>query len=392
MRLNKLFILYSLLGILITSCIQDEAPNAEADITGISFETDILANSYIDLNPSYDEVLNAYPIQINVKKGTDVTNLSPMFELTPGATINPASGSNQDFTTSVFYTVTSADKKWQRTYSISVREQKASNIPTVFHFENVRLIKGISSTNDPEKELYYHEFYEKQNEEELTWASGNKGFNWAASNSKTADYPTVQYENGKVGKCVKLETRLTGSLGNMVGMPIAAGNLFIGSFNMQNAITSPLSATRFGTPFYNKPIRLTGYYKYKAGDRFYENGEYTSRKDIYNIYAIFYDGVAYDNDGKAIDVTLDGNLPNENYQHESMVALALVSNPHETNDWEFFDIPFDYQRYGKKIDETKLANGEYKIGIIFASSKDGATFEGAPGSTLLIDEVELIYE
>lgn len=162
MRLNKLFILYSLLGILITSCIQDEAPNAEADITGISFETDILANSYIDLNPSYDEVLNAYPIQINVKEGTDVTNLSPMFELTSGATINPASGSNQDFTTSVFYTVTSADKKWQRTYSISVREQKASNIPTVFHFENVRLIKGISSTNDPEKELYYHEFYENR--------------------------------------------------------------------------------------------------------------------------------------------------------------------------------------------------------------------------------------
>ena len=37
------------------SCIKDEAPNAEADITGISFEEDVLANSYIDLNPSYDE-------------------------------------------------------------------------------------------------------------------------------------------------------------------------------------------------------------------------------------------------------------------------------------------------------------------------------------------------
>ena len=46
----------------------------------------------------------------------------------------------------------------------------------------------------------------------------------------------------------------------------------------------------------------------------------------------------------------------------------------------------------EKIDEARLAKGEYKIGIIFASSKDGATFEGAPGSTLLIDEVELIYE
>lgn len=50
MRLNKLFILYSLFGILMASCIKDEAPNAEADITGISFEEDVLANSYIDLN------------------------------------------------------------------------------------------------------------------------------------------------------------------------------------------------------------------------------------------------------------------------------------------------------------------------------------------------------
>ena len=46
------------------SCIKDEAPNAEADIAGISFEEDVLANSYIDLNPSYDESQNAYPIRI----------------------------------------------------------------------------------------------------------------------------------------------------------------------------------------------------------------------------------------------------------------------------------------------------------------------------------------
>ena len=99
MRLNKLFILYSLFGILMASCIKDEAPNAEADITGISFEEDVLANSYIDLNPSYDESQNAYPIRISVKEGTDMTSLAPIFELTPGATISPASGSVQNFTT-----------------------------------------------------------------------------------------------------------------------------------------------------------------------------------------------------------------------------------------------------------------------------------------------------
>ncbi|MEL5892774.1 PCMD domain-containing protein [Bacteroides sp. GD17] len=374
MRLNKLFILYSLFGILVTSCIKDEAPNAEADITGISFQDDILANSYIDLNPSYDEVLNAYPVRINVKEGTDLTALSPIFELTPGATIDPASGSSQDFTNPVRYTVTSEDKSWKRVYAVSVREQKASNIPTTFHFEKVRLIKGK-----------YQQFYEELNDDELTWASGNEGFNFAMGSAATDEYPTVQYADGKVGKCVKLETKLTGSLGEMVKMPIAAGNLFIGSFNMLNAISNPLGATRFGTPFYNKPQRLTGYYKYKAGEQFYENGGYTSRKDMFNIYAIFYEVT------KDVDM-LDGTLPNNNYGHPNMVALALVSDPHETDKWEYFDIPFDYERYGKKIDEDKLASGGYKISIIFASSKDGATFEGAPGSTLLIDEVELIYE
>ena len=44
MRLNKLFILYSLFGILMASCIKDEAPNAEADITGMIHDIGIPAH------------------------------------------------------------------------------------------------------------------------------------------------------------------------------------------------------------------------------------------------------------------------------------------------------------------------------------------------------------
>ena len=109
MRLNKLFILYSLFGILMASCIKDEAPNAEADITGISFEEDVLANSYIDLNPSYDESQNAYPIRISVKEGTDMTSLAPIFELTPGATIRPAIMAIAVSNTSTFFVEPSID-------------------------------------------------------------------------------------------------------------------------------------------------------------------------------------------------------------------------------------------------------------------------------------------
>lgn len=36
--------------------------------------------------------------------------------------------------------------------------------------------------------------------------------------------------------------------GGLVGMPIAAGNLFIGSFDVNNAMSNPLQATKFGLP------------------------------------------------------------------------------------------------------------------------------------------------
>ena len=95
-----------------------------------------------------------------------------------------------------------------------------------------------------------------------------------------------------------------------------------------------------------------------------------------NIYAIFYEGESYNEAGEVTEVILDGNLPNQNYEHPSMVALALISNPHETDDWEAFDIPFDYQRYGKEIDETKLAKGKYKLSNHFCIQQERCNFRG----------------
>jgi hypothetical protein len=64
----------------------------------------------------------------------------------------------------------------------------------------------------------------------------------------------------------------------------------------------------------------------------------------------------------------------------------------ESSEWRRFEIPFDYARYGKEIDPEKLAAGKYQIAVVFASSSGGDEFKGAPGSTLYIDEVELLYE
>lgn len=374
MRIKQL-LTFSITSVLLcTSCIKDEALNTEADIEKCILPENILTDAVIKYDAPYDQTLNAYPLRIEVKNGVSLTSLAPTFELTPGASISPASGTPQDFTRPVRYTVTSEDGQWQRTYSIIVRHPNLESIPTSFFFEKVR------------KQDKYQVLYEESDGySTLTWASGNQGFAFAQGNAAADQYPTTLSNKGYEGNCAQLITRSTGGLGALVNMPIAAGNLFIGDFNMANALTDPLAATTFGHTFYYKPTKLTGYYKYKAGEKFYENGAYTDKKkDIFNIYALFFK--------KTPDVQkLNGHIVANNYEHPNMVALAVIDNAKETDEWIKFELPFDY-KYGKEVDPDQLSNGEYSLGIIFSSSKEGDMFKGAPGSTLLIDNVVIEYE
>lgn len=100
------------------------------------------------------------------------------------------------------------------------------------------------------------------------------------------DYPTVQVTNGFKGKAVKLETRNTGDFGAMVKMYIAAGNLFIGTFEVENALTNPRKATNFGFQFYKHPIALKGHYKFKAGEVYSVEGQPQTGKRINVIFML----------------------------------------------------------------------------------------------------------
>ena len=365
--------------ILCTSCIKNEAPNAEADILNCTLPEGILTDAIINYNAPFDGEINAYPLRLEVHNGTDLTQLAPTFELTPGATITPANGSTQNFTRPVRYEVTSEDGQWHRTYSVSIQFPKAESIPTSYHFENVRQATYNKNT--------YYLFYEASTGySTLEWSSGNQGFALTASGKYQPDnFPTILNSNGRNGNCVQLTTRVTGDLGNMVGMPIASGNLFMGYFDVGNALSDALSATQFGVTFYKEPVKLIGYYKYKAGEQFYENGKYTDRKDTFNLYALFYEKT------NGIQM-LDGHIAANNYEHPNMEASAAITSEdaRETDEWTRFELTFDYLRYGKAVDPIKLADGKYNIAIVMASSKEGDLFKGAPGSTLLIDDMELI--
>ncbi|RXE63727.1 hypothetical protein ED352_14180, partial [Muribaculaceae bacterium Isolate-002 (NCI)] len=137
----------------------------------------------------------------------------------------------RDFTSPQTYTVTSQDGQWKKTYKVSFISGSPA---TEYHFENIKYYEAAdiwNPTAEPQKK--FHIFYDLTNEgTDMEWSSGNAGFMITNSAAPATDYPTSQAEDGYKGKCAKLVTRSTGSLGAMMKAPLAAGNLFIGEFKI----------------------------------------------------------------------------------------------------------------------------------------------------------------
>ena len=277
------------------------------------------------------------------------------------------------------YTVTSQDGACKKTYT--VRVIAFNSTPSDFHFDDVRY---YTYNNEP----LFHILYEKNGGQQVDWGTGNPGamITLMSSNPSPSDYPTSQADNGKSNKCAKLTTISTGSLGAMFGAPIAAGNIFLGSFSVN--MGDMASSTHFGIPFFNtKPVSLTGYYKYKAGPTVTdENSKVISgAKDDFALYAVLFEVTK--------DVPwLDGTDTKLNsLSSPNIVLKAELTNRKETDEWTEFTIPFEPMN-GKTFDMDKMIAGRYSFTIVASSSKDGGKFVGAVGSTLYIDEFHINYE
>ena len=203
-------------------------------------------------------------------------------------------------------------------------------------------------------------------------------------NARPDEYPTVPDPEGKSGYGVKLITRSTGMFGVMANRRIAAGNLFLGVFDVKPALTNTLATTRFGLPFDRKPLRLKGFYKYTPGETFQDkDGNAVKGKvDQGDIYAVFYRN--HDNEGNAL--VLDGNNVKTS---EYIIGMAELGNVESTREWKEFDIPFVYTT---EPDSKTLNSNGYSITIVCTSSNEGASFQGAIGSTLCVDELRLVCE
>lgn len=368
------------LALLPMSCFKDEPLGTECDIEQAFLHADVPDSLFYSAADSLITVLSAETsIKFRVREGADLSALAPQFVITPGATISPASGSAHDFSEgrAVTYTVTSEDGQWQRTYTVRVTiRQRTVDELEVFGFERFHLddYNQYYIWNDTTADGYALD----------DWASGNAGYQ-ITNSSATADmFPTRVLEQGVSGHGVKLVTLSTGALGEMVGKPIAAGNLFLGKFDLSKTLTNSLQATQFGVPVAKKPVTLSGYYKYTRGEAYTDaDGSVANGvEDSGNIYALVYKNT--DAAGNAYQ--LYGDSVKTSGQ---VVALADLSITQETDEWAFFELDFTYRG---AIDADLLEAYGYSVSIVCTSSEKGDLFMGAIGSTLCVDELKITWE
>lgn len=380
----------------LTSCFKDEALNNECDIEKAWIQVD--NPDAVFFQPSNAELPDIESTKTDLifpdlRPNSDVTALPVYFKITDGATITPENGSVQNFADGpVTYVVTSEDGQYNRTYRVFIKATDAGTTPDPgnpdkpeeqlgyvnYDFENYFLDPASSK-------FYVWSDYENGS----NWATGNPGFKIAKGSAKPDQYPSTPLAEGYDGAGVKLVTSDTGPFGVVVNMRIAAGNLFTGVFDSKSATKAPLKATHFGEGSYNqinyRPVTLAGYYQYTPGEVFTDKAgkEVAGRTDQGDIYAVVFRNV--DSEGKSFYLTGDNVLTSS-----QIVALARVPNVVKTEGgWQNFSVDFNYSG---ELDPAILANYGYSMAVVFTSSIEGAAFQGAVGSTLLIDKVSIAYK
>nr|WP_297269605.1 PCMD domain-containing protein [uncultured Prevotella sp.] len=366
----------------LTSCFKDEPLNAECDIEQAYIHVDNPLGMFYQQSDTLINVLStAEDINFVVRKTTDLTSLAPIFNLTPGATIFPDNGSEQDFSNGpIVYTTTSEDGQYKRNYRVNFIFSKDM---LEYNFDHFSL-----NTNAPANKYYVWTDLDDEGNPLNNWATGNPGYRMAKGSAQPDEYPTTPWSEEGHETCVKLTTCETGKFGSDRKMPIAAGNLFLGEFDTKKALTANAAgvkgvlATKFGLPIGSQPVSFSGFYKYKRGDVFTDkNNEVKDSKDYGSIYAVFYDN--HDANGEPFVLHGDDVLSSD-----QIISIANIGQIDDTPEWTAFNLNFKLQP-GKAIDPVKLSNRGYSLAIVSSSSINGATFEGAVGSTLWIDDFSI---
>lgn len=211
----------------------------------------------------------------------------------------------------------------------------------------------------------------------------NGTYCWDTSNPGSGEYgynPTSQSTDIKHGgnASAKLTTEYA-------VIKLAAASLYYGKFNSLTGGLIPKGAKiDFGKPFISRPIVFKGYFQYApmAIDNYNNPPAGTVQKgdmDICSIY-IALSKKAYIVDNTDTSTFIDFAGDNNIIAYGELPVTECVNTNRQ---WKEFNIPLKYKNLTEKP--------SYII-IVCSSSKYGDYFTGGKGSTMYLDDFELIYD
>ena len=201
------------------------------------------------------------------------------------------------------------------------------------------------------------------------WDSANPGSGSFGITPTTPEEVDVAV-SGQGKKAAKLESK-------KALIVLAAGNIYTGKFGRTSGLGASID---WGVPFTSRPLALKGWYKYQPKAIDMVKSPYEDMKgqtDICQIQVLLTDWdkpfTINTNTGTFVDVDNDPGI----------IAHGVLETSETMSDYEEFRIDLDYRDMTRK---------PTYIVITACASRYGDYFTGGVGSTLYVDEFELVYD
>lgn len=341
-------------ALLLAGCKKDDEESGEAHILDFA----LLSTSITDFSLEEIFIDDEYS-KVLVLSQNDLAGENPPISFTPeitiseGASIVPASGEVVSFNNkdgAVQYTVTAANGQ-ETKWAFTIRDMQLPNAGFEDWFDTL----GVDGNPFLEPGL---------SAESTVWSTANRG------TSMFGVYNTIPLPDGN-NTLVEITT------GETRTVPITSGTLFTGAFDIEAVLanpTDPDQGTTFGIPFTFRPTAIRFKYKYEAGETLID-GTLINPDNILGGFTIdTLEGTDEFSFWSDLEVRDGDNIRN--------IGRAELESSETVEDLTEITIPFVYTSDEKPT----------HISVVFASSTGGGDFIGAVGSTLIIDDVELIYE
>ncbi len=357
-NMKKLILLVNISLLLFTACIEE-------DHFGLSPSANILEIQVENQNGNSKIDRDTYTIEIQLANGVDLSAIElTRLSLSSYAHSSVNVGETINFESKEAKLSITAEDKTQKEWTIYVEklgsEPQLDNSDFNFWYEH---------------SAGYMELGEHA--ESTLWGTSNPGVVFGGMEANV-----LQEDLGDASFAIRMETRYS-RLAALVKKPIAAASAFTGVFNVDEIdINDPEAAIEFGTPFTATPNSFSIDYTYVPGsDNIDMNGNELAYSDSCDIYAVL--------ERREGDVT-------------SRLATAWFRTDGEgegfktiTLDFIYGELPAGSPSYMYPKDGQAFADPNAKpthINIVFSSSANGAIFQGAENSVLLVNNLMLNYE